>query len=143
MQQLDFSSLHNAVTSLQASLSVVDNEPWFSEQPANVRQTLVAGVVQNFEFVYELSVKMLRRQLEQEADSPADVDHASFRAMLRTAAEKGLIDDVESWMKYRQLRNVSSHTYDESKAALVHQQSRDFVKDAEVLLKNLEARSAS
>lgn len=143
MQQLDFTSLRHAVTSLESSLSVVSDEPWFSQQSAGVRNTMIAGVVQNFEFVYELSIKMLRRQLELESDSPAEVDHASFRAMLRTAAEKGLIDNVGAWIEYRQLRNITSHTYDQKKAALVYQQSLVFIKDAQLLLKTLEERGAS
>ncbi len=30
----------------------------------------MAGVIQNFEFVFELSTKMLRRQIERESDTP-------------------------------------------------------------------------
>ncbi len=43
-----------------------------------------------------IGVKMLRRQLEAEADSPTDIDQSNFRELLRVAAEKGLIDDVEA-----------------------------------------------
>ncbi|NOR69735.1 MAG: hypothetical protein GQ532_08610 [Methylomarinum sp.] len=34
----------------------------------------MAGVIQNFEFVYELSIKMLKRQMELEVASPEDID---------------------------------------------------------------------
>lgn len=141
MDKLDFSSLQKAVASLRSSLLVVADESWFGQQSQEVRKTLIAGVVQNFEFVYELSVKMLRRQLELEADSPESVDHASFRSMLRTAAEKGLVNDVEAWISYRELRNITSHAYNEEKARLVCQHSAAFAKDADVLLQTLMARN--
>ncbi len=81
-----------------------------------LRNTLLAGVIQNFEFVYELSVKMLRRELERGSDTPGEIDAANFRDMLRIAAERGLIDNIEAWFGYRQMRNLSAHTYDQTKA---------------------------
>lgn len=79
MAVLDLTALRSAITSLDDGLAVVSDAAWFNGQDAKVRNTLVAGVIQNFEFVYEISMKMLRRQLELEADSPVDVDQASFR----------------------------------------------------------------
>ena len=38
---------------------------------------------------------MLKRQLEINAASPEEIDHSSFRDILRTAAKKGLISQVE------------------------------------------------
>lgn len=52
---------------------------------------------------------MLRRQIELEAASPADVDESNF-VTLRLAAEKGLIADVEAWFRYRQMRNTTVST---------------------------------
>lgn len=138
---LDFSSLKNAIASLQDALSVVGDASWFTEQNPRVQKTLIAGVVQNFEFVYELSIKMLRRQLELEADSAESIDHLGYRDMLRTAGEKGLISDVEKWFDYRYLRNLTSHTYDIEKAKKVYEQTLFFVEDAVTLLQSLESRA--
>lgn len=140
-KKLDFSSLRNVISSLQDALGIVADEKWFSSQNQRIQNTLIAGVVQNFEFVYELSIKMLRRQLELEADSPESIDHASYRDMLRTAAGKGLITDVEKWFDYRYLRNLTSHTYDIEKAKQVYAQTLVFIDDAVKLLQNLESRS--
>ena len=139
--RLDLSSLRNEVASLEGSLDVVGNRKWFGEQSATVRNTLMAGVIQNFEFVYELSVRMMRRQIEQESDSPEDVDHRDFRDMLRIAAEKALIANVEAWFGYRRTRNISAHTYDHEKARQVYQDTLTFVNDARALLLSLEARN--
>lgn len=141
-QKLELSPLFNAINSLQDALNIVANKAWFSEQIVAVQNTLIAGVIQNFEFVYEISIKMIKRQLEVDAASPEEIDHADFRDILRTAAEKGLISNVDAWFKYRLMRNITSHTYNHNKAQQVYEGTLEFIKDAQVLLKKLEARNA-
>lgn len=99
MSSLDLSALRSAIQSLDDGVSVVSDVDWFKKQNDKVQHTLIAGVIQNFEFVYEISIKMIRRQLEIEADSASEIDQASFRDVLRIAAEKGLIADVEAWLR--------------------------------------------
>ncbi len=140
MSSLDLSALHLAITSLEDGLSVVSDAAWFNQQDAKVRNTLVAGVIQSFEFVYEIGVKMLRRQLDAESDSPGDVDQSSFRDLLRMGAEKGLIDDVEAWFGFRQMRNITAHTYDHAKAQQVYEGTQNFLSHARALLARLESR---
>jgi nucleotidyltransferase substrate binding protein (TIGR01987 family) len=139
--RLDLTALRNAVASLASGLDVVGDTAWFDAQSPAVQNTLMAGVIQNFEFVYELSVKMIRRQIELESDSPDAIDATGFRDMLRIAGEKALIADVEAWFSYRRLRNVSAHTYDPAKALTVYQDTRVFIDDARSLLARLEARN--
>jgi nucleotidyltransferase substrate binding protein (TIGR01987 family) len=138
---LDLSALRNAVASLEGAVGIVGNTPWFDGQTPIVQNTLMAGVIQNFEFVYELSIKMIRRQIELDSDSPDEIDRTSFRDLLRLAAEKGLIADVEAWFLYRRMRNLSAHTYDREKARQVYQDTPRFVTDARSLLAVLEARN--
>ena len=122
--------------------ALVDDAAWFEPQSSRVKNTLIAGLIQNFEFVYELSVKMIRRQLELEAASPTEVDEASFRDVMRLAGERGLVSNVEAWFGYRRLRNITAHTYDQAKARLVLDGLAPFVGDAQSLLQALEARHA-
>ncbi|MFQ3633540.1 HI0074 family nucleotidyltransferase substrate-binding subunit [Roseiflexus sp.] len=121
---LDLSSLSRTIESLNAALRVVNDEAWFSAQSSSVQQTLLAGVVQNFEFVYKLCIKMIRRRLEMDAASPSEVDFGGFRGFLRAAAAKGLIRDIESWFAYRQIRDMTSHTYDVATAQAVCARAR-------------------
>jgi nucleotidyltransferase substrate binding protein (TIGR01987 family) len=107
-----------------------------------VQNTLIAGVIQNFEFVYEISFKMIKRQIEEESASPGEVDKSDFRDLLRVAAEKGLVADVEPWFKYRKMRNITAHTYDHEKAQQVYQDTLIFINDARALLQALETRNA-
>ena len=140
--RLDLSALRHAITSLEDGIGVVRDDAWFAVQSAAVRNTLVAGVIQNFEFVYELGVKMLKRQIEAEAANPAEVDEFGFRDLLRVAAEKGLIADVHAWFGYRKMRGTSSHAYDQEKARLVYQGTAAFLDDARALLAALVTRHA-
>jgi nucleotidyltransferase substrate binding protein (TIGR01987 family) len=138
---LDLSALRNAVASLDAGLEVVGDSTWFNQQSPKVQNTLVAGVIQNFEFVYEISIKMVKRQIEIESASPDEVDKTDFRDILRVAAEKGIIADTEAWFTYRQMRNVTAHTYDHEKAQQTYQQTLTFISDARALLAKLEERN--
>lgn len=99
------------------------------------------AVIQRFEYTYELSWKMLKRQLEQELATPSDADKMSFKELIREGAERGLVEDVGSWLIYRQQRNITSHTYNEKKALSVYNTAFDFFEDAKKLLTILENRN--
>jgi len=58
------------------------------------------------------------------------------------AAKKGLIADVEAWFRYREMRNISSHTDDRGKARQLYEGTLEFIDGARELLRNLEARNA-
>lgn len=138
---LDLSALRSALASLEGAIEVVSDTAWFDRQQANVQNTLIAGAVQNFEFVYEIGIKMIRRQIEIESASPAELDGAGFKDILRMAGEKGLVADVEAWFRYRRMRNLTSHTYDRDKAREVYHDTLAFFGDAKALLAGLEARN--
>lgn len=135
---LDLTPLRQALGSLEDGLDVVRDAAWFNQQNDKVRHTLIAGVIQNFEFVYEISTKMLRRRLEMDALNPSEVDFANFRDVLRIAAEKGFISDIQAWFAYRQMRNITAHTYDHQKAQQVYEGTHAFMMDARILLARLE-----
>ena len=139
--KLDHSALRSALTSLSEAITVVSDAKWFVTQSQAVQNTLIAGFSQNFEFVYEISVKMLRRRLELDAASPTEVDQDNFKDLLRCAAEKGLITNVQAWFDYRKMRNTTAHTYDHERAHKVYQGTLAFLADATALLQNLEARN--
>ena len=81
----------------------------------------MAGVIQNFDFVYEIGVKMIKRRMELDAASPDEIDGLNFRDLMRVAGERGLVEDVSAWFEYRTMRNLTSHTYDQKVARQVYQ----------------------
>jgi len=68
------------------------------------------GLVQSFEFTFELSWKLLKDYLE----SKGFKDFHGSKDTLKLAFQEGLISDGELWMEMIDNRNRSSHTYDES-----------------------------
>ena len=138
---LDLTAFRNAIASLEGGLELVGNSVWFNQQPSIVQDMLIAGVIQHFEFVYELSIKMIRRQIELESDSPDQIDRTNFWDMLRIAGEKGIIAGVEAWFAYHKTRDISAHTYDREIAQQVYKDTQKFIGGARSLLAGLEARN--
>ena len=136
---LDISSLRGAIAALADAVDLVSDRSWFDAQPEKVRNTLASGAVQCVEMVYELSIKTTRRLLEAQSSTPSEIDPLSYRDMVRVAAEKGLIDDVGTWFQHRELCNITSHTYDREKAAVVLQQAPEFLASARRLAARIEA----
>uniref|UniRef100_UPI002356DC02 HI0074 family nucleotidyltransferase substrate-binding subunit n=1 Tax=Actinobacillus porcinus TaxID=51048 RepID=UPI002356DC02 len=102
-EQLNIIALENAFKSLEETIQSLENQAWFQSQPPIIQDTLIAGAIQKFEFVYELGIKMLKRQLKKIASNDLDVDSAEFRDILRLAAQVGLIERFEDWLDYRKM----------------------------------------
>lgn len=134
MKPIDLSSLHKALAQLEEALLF-----WRAQVPdAPLAKHLRSAVIQSFEFSYELSVRMLRRVLiERSAASDLIID-LSFNNLLRKAADAGLLADPLEWRKWRELRNATSHTYDEEKAKEVAAGAELFLKDAKLALLAME-----
>ncbi len=72
----------------------------------------LAGLVQTYEFTFELCWKTLKDKLNFEGyavNSPREV--------FKKAAEMELIADVDQWLEALESRNLFSHAYEESIAA--------------------------
>ena len=125
--KIDFSSLGQAISRFEISLNYAHSP--LAEQDPGIHEQFRNSVIQCFEFTYELSHKMLRRYLEETADSQEEINLATFPSMIRIANEQGLLrSDWKKWQKYRQARTDSSHTYDEDKAEAVFAISPDFLE---------------
>lgn len=73
------------------------------------------SVIQRFEFIHELALKMLKLRLEQEyvfANTPRETMRASLQA--------GFIEDGNAWTDLQKMRNLTSHTYNEELAEEVY-----------------------
>lgn len=99
------------------------------------------GLIQRFEFTYELAHKMLKRYLEAGAASPQDVDAMVFADLIRTGNEQGLLlGDWPAWRRWREMRGKSSHTYDQQIAHEVVAGIPGFLAEAEALRDRLKQR---
>ncbi|MBT9490207.1 MAG: nucleotidyltransferase substrate binding protein [Rubrivivax sp.] len=137
---LDLSALRGALDSLASGLSV-SGAPAFDAQPAAWGNLLRAGLIQHFECCFELGVRMIKRQLERETEDRAALDAMAWRDMLRLAAERGLLSSPEAWFQFRELRNITLHTYDRAKADRVLGACQPQLQHGQALLACLATRN--
>ena len=130
--QLDLTPLDNAIARL--------DEGWTRYQRDVSDIQIRDGLIQRFEFTYEISHKMLRRFLELTSANPAEFDGMAFQDMIRTGNERGLLlGDWPAWRKYREMRSRTSHTYNEEVAIEVVKGIPAFQREAAHLLQRLRA----
>lgn len=99
------------------------------------------GLIQRFEFTYELSHKMLKRYLEAASANPTEFDGADFQYLIRSGNEQGLLLSAwPEWRHFRDMRAKTSHTYDEEVALTVVDAIPSFLSEAKHLLANLQQR---
>ncbi|WP_293729349.1 nucleotidyltransferase substrate binding protein [uncultured Actinobacillus sp.] len=133
MEKLDITPLKNAVLRLDEGLVRYE----LDTSDLQIRD----GLIQRFEFTYELSYKMLKRYLEQTSPNPAEFDGMSFQDLIRTGNEKGLLlGNWTDWRRYREMRSRTSHTYDENTAIQVVSSIPQFLEEAKYLVQSLQKR---
>ena len=96
--RLDLTPLDDAIAQLEEAIDY-HGSALASRDPA-LKLHLRAAAIQAFEFTYELSFKMLKRHLEHVSSNPAELDKMSFKAIMREAFRRGLIQsEVSMWDK--------------------------------------------
>ena len=129
--KLDLSSFNKAITSFKIAIDEYNKDT----KNFCVRDS----VIQRFEYTYSLSLKMIKRYLENNEEN---VNEFSFNELIRTANEKGLIlGNLENWNNYRLKRNITSHTYDADKAQEIISIVDNFYNEVKFLYKELEKRN--
>jgi nucleotidyltransferase substrate binding protein (TIGR01987 family) len=101
------------------------------------------GLVQRFEFTYELAHKTLKRYLEFASPSPEVFDSMPFADLIRSANEQDLLmSDWPRWRLFREMRSKTSHTYDEEIALEVVSGIPAFLDEAAYLRDRLQEHLA-
>jgi nucleotidyltransferase substrate binding protein (TIGR01987 family) len=106
----------------------------FSEGFASASSELERdGVIQRFEFTYELAWKTLKRVLALkgiEANNPRDV--------FREAARQKLLDDPVVWFDFLEKRNLTVHTYNRVSAEEIYESLPAFEREIKKLVEVLK-----
>ena len=131
--KLDLSSLHKALGRLDEG---------YQRYLLDVRDLQIRdGLIQRYEFTYEISHKMLKRHLEMTSPNPEIFDAMPFADLIRTGNELSILkSDWSAWKLFREMRAKTSHTYDEDIAQTVVQVIPDFIHEARYLAEQLELR---
>lgn len=130
---LDISPLENALARLE--------QGWTRYQQDTSDDQIRDGLIQRFEFTYEISHKLLKRYLQAAAANPEQYEQLAFQDLIRTGNNQGLLlGDWPRWRRYREMRGKTSHTYDETVALDVVAGIPDFIEEARYLANRLRER---
>jgi nucleotidyltransferase substrate binding protein (TIGR01987 family) len=133
--KLDITSFANAVRRLREDLVRYERDA--------TDEQIRDGLIQRFEFTYELSHKVLRRFLKEIAASPDEIDRLPFADLIRTgSAQRLLRGDWPAWRDFREMRAQTGHMYDTKVAVQVASAISAFLEEAEHLCAELQRRSA-
>ena len=97
---LDLSALEHALDQLESGLARAKADP--------ADELLRDGVIQRFEYTYELSHRSLKRYLVLTEASPEAIELSSFQVLIRVGAERGLLENAQD--RQRSLRDDASRT---------------------------------
>ena len=99
------------------------------------------GLVQRFEFTYELTHKTLKRFLAITTSNPEAIAQMAFSDLIRTGNAQGLLSkDWGDWKGFREMRGSTSHAYDERIALKVVAEIPAFLSEAKFFLQQLQSR---
>jgi nucleotidyltransferase substrate binding protein (TIGR01987 family) len=93
------------------------------------------GVIQRFEYTFELSWKLLKRYFKEigREDIPGGP-----RPLIKEAGKEGLIDNVEAWLNFLESRNKTTHIYNEKESIAVYEQAKIFPSYVRKLIAKVE-----
>ncbi len=133
METLDLTTFENAVNSLAKILDV-----WNSDKTDDIIRD---SMIQRFEYTFSFSVKIMNRFLDLQ--SHVGLNTRTFNEIIRQSNQYGILkNNLEIWDDYRQKRNMTSHTYDETIAKKVIEIIPAFKEEAEFLLNKLKEKLA-
>jgi len=78
------------------------------------------GVIQRFEFTFELGWKLLKALLVHEG-----IQCASPRSCIKESFRAGILSDGDSWIQMLEDRNQTSHIYDEAEATAIYRKIKE------------------
>jgi len=125
-ETFDISALENAVNRLDEV--IVRYKKDLSDSV--VRDSLI----QRFEFTYSIALKTIKRYFIERAFVVENINQMSFNDMIRTANQLNLLkSNLEKWTIFRNMRNLTSDTYDEDTAQKVVSVIPEFYEEMQYL----------
>ncbi|TVQ68903.1 MAG: nucleotidyltransferase [Oceanospirillales bacterium] len=107
-------------------------------EPNELSQLEKEGIIQRFEYTFELAWKVLKDVMESDGIA---LDQISPKAIVRQAYSAKYLDNPEIWLNMIGDRNLMSHTYDFTKFEAVIKTLRDcYLPELEAFYHDLIAK---
>lgn len=108
---------------------VKERERWIAEGNGDIVLDVAA---KRFEFTYEMAWKTLKRALDY-----LGIDARAPRPVFKEAYAQGLLAEEQVWLDMIEMRNLSSHVYDEHEISRILDQFERYLAAFEALLGRL------
>ena len=128
------SKLENKITNFKNALQrLMEASEEYAKKDAS--DVIRDGLIQRFEFTYELAWKTTKEYLED----IGIVDRNSPKAVIKEAYTQRLIDNEENWLLMLNDRNMTSHVYKEEMADEIAKRIVvNYINEFESLLQKLQ-----
>ncbi len=91
--------------------------------------------IKRFEYTYETAKKIMNKFLKKEYDKTEK--ELSINNIFREMYGLNLIENFENWTEYRELRNITSHEYNDNNTYKIIEVIPKFIQDIRYLIDNL------
>ena len=114
-------------------------ESWIEYNKDQTNDFVRDSVTQRFEYTFELAHKYLRRFLSETETSHSEISGMFYNDIIRLGCKRGiLLNDLETWDKYRKLRNLTCENYDEISTEEITAIIPVFIEDVNYELEKLQ-----
>jgi nucleotidyltransferase substrate binding protein (TIGR01987 family) len=137
--KLDLTAMEKAVAQLEKSLWYLESDA--AKNDRGLYEQFRAAAIQGFEYTYELCIKIIRRQLAGIVANPGELREIEFMDLIRTAYEAGIVSNPAAFKMYREMRNITNHTYDENKAEDVIKITGSFLEEVKSIIERIKKRN--
>lgn len=123
---------------LKAQISQLEQAATRLDEALKLKPTQINkdASIQRFEFTFELAWKIMQSFAFEKG-----IEVVSPKDSLRTAAELGLVEDLDLWFDFLDARNTSSHIYNEKMANLVYGQAKRFLPQVQRLVEKIKSQT--
>lgn len=137
-----FSNFRKALKRLLDNIAYIQSEAEKDEDQIHELVSVMPdiakqGLIQSFEFTYELAWKVMKDFAEYQGISEIN----GARDAVLYMAQTGLLTDAHIWMEMMKSRNKSSHTYNEDTAneivTLILSEYKDELADFDIKMETL------
>jgi nucleotidyltransferase substrate binding protein (TIGR01987 family) len=113
---------------------VVERDHWVAQGNGDIVLDVAA---KRFEFTYEMAWKALKRLLDH-----LGIDARAPRPVFKEAFAQGLLGEEQVWLDMIEMRNLSSHVYDEQEIARILDELERYIAAFDALQEELRAALA-
>ena len=132
--KLDFTSLRNALARLKEG---------YARYKSDVSDIQIRdGLIQRYEFTYEISHKMLKRHLEMTSANPEAFDALPFADLIRTGNEQSLLkSDWTAWKVFREMRALANNALEDQAALEIVKVIPMFIEEIQFFIRQLSTHA--